>query len=128
MAPWRPITRGKPNMMGENEGHIGYFDVSIMLDREPPEDWLNFFESPVGIGIPYGHQPICLEGNEITFSVREDELTSYVKFVDGIIKSANDRYVTEVLPKLAADADRLAPPEAGEETRLDDLRKKGDEM
>ncbi len=128
MAEWRPVGRGKPEIVGVNRQYPGLLDVRVTLDADPPDEWAAFFERPSGVPISLSMHPPTLTGRLISLRPSDSELESYIEHIDLRIDAANRHYETESLPRIRARELREASIQAEERARIEDARRRADSL
>jgi hypothetical protein len=137
MNEWQSVARGAPDIVGLDEGGPGKDDIArveVSLSVVPPYEWTEYFRSPVGVTVPPDIRP-TLARDRLTFALPETRLEGYVAVLDELIAQANERYRTNVLPRLAKqqqDAElrsmATSAHEASSEEKLDALRRRAKEL
>jgi len=127
-AKWVPIKRGKPTPKSINEKYRGLIDVELALDRQPPAEWAQAFLNPVNVPISISMHPPKLVGSTVVIQPPDNELDAYVKHVDVRIDHANQRYEHEFLPEIEAARERDQRQHDEDQQRLDDARKRSEEL
>jgi hypothetical protein len=135
MNEWQPIARGAPQIVGLDEGGRDRDDtarVEVTLSAVPPFEWVEYFRAPNGVTPPSDIRAV-LAREQLSFSLPAPRLEEYMGVVDQLIGQANDRYATNVVPRLAkqaADARDRANREldgiTGNEDKLTALRRRAE--
>lgn len=137
MSEWQSITRGAPEIVGLDEGGPGKDDVArveVTLSVVPPYEWTEYFRSPTGVTVPADVRP-TLARDGLSFALPEPRLEGYVAVLDELIAQANERYRTNVLPRLAKQQEAAerrsmasSAHEATSEEKLDAIRRRAKEL
>ena len=125
---WKPIQREKPEVDRVDPDYEGLLRVRIDLNRQPPSEWARYFLNPIGVGISLSMHPPELFGSTISIRPPDNELAAYVAHVDERIEAANERYKREVVPALRKAAEEEAREEEGRGKRLEDARKRAEDL
>lgn len=124
MNSWKPITRKKPMIDGVDPEAHGLLNVLIPLDCDPPDEWRCFFENPVGVTISLDIHPPRIKGDEIWIRPPDEDMERYIRYVDERIKSANNFYEKEVLPRIIQQQQAEESAKIKHEKRLRDAEKR----
>jgi len=124
MSEWTPINRDEPRVEGVDPDAPGLLDVRIRLDAHPPDEWMEFFLRPVGVGISVSMHPPKLFGDEIRLRPPDNEVEKYVLHVDERIAAANKRFQSEVLPRRRREQDAAQRARQEQEQRLAEARQR----
>jgi len=137
MSEWQSITRGAPQIIGLDDGGRDRADIArveVTLSSVPPFEWVEYFRSPNGVTPPSDVRSV-LAREHLTFSLPEPMLEDHMAVVDALIAQANDRYLTNVVPRLAKQAEAArdrANSEldhiTGNEDKLAALRRRASEL
>ena len=107
MTDWQNITREQLEIIGLTPAGGSRSDnaqVQVTLSSVPPFEWMESFRRPTGVTGEYDDVRRVIVREAISFSVAEDRLEGYVAVLDGIIDGANERYRTNVVPRLERQA------------------------
>lgn len=128
LVTWQPVTRGRPEVQGAHPEYPGLLRVRIPLEGSVTEEWSYYFLRPVGVGISLSMHPPELCGRTIRIRPPDDELECYVRHVDERIGAANERYESEVLPRLQEAVERRKEVERQTARRLRAAREVASEL
>jgi hypothetical protein len=77
----------------------GVQEVSVYLDRTPPDEWREEFLHPHTNATRTSAAP-RLNGETVTFDCDDETFDDYMKSIDERIASGNQRYEEQVMPAL----------------------------
>ena len=124
---WKPITRGKPEILGVNARYPGLLDVRVRLSSNPPPEWARLFKAPSGhVTVP--GRTLNLSAATISVSLSDDELGSHVAAIDERLRLANEEFARDVLPKIQAREEQKKREEEEKAARLAAARKKAQDL
>jgi hypothetical protein len=96
---WKPIRReGLPRI---KVAKAGYRQVTVQLDRTPPNAWQEGFRNPPSVSFTSRASAVpMISGVTMTFECMDEAFDDYMKTIDQRIAGGNQRYEQEVVPVL----------------------------
>jgi hypothetical protein len=122
---WKPIQREGPPVI--KVPRAGFRQVSVPLDRTPPDGWQEGFLNPptVSFSSRMGAEP-RLVGATLTFDCVDEAFDDYMTSIDQRIAGGNQRYEERIVPaleraaresKIAEDSRVAAQAKANEDAK-----------
>ncbi len=128
MAEWEGITRVDQEAQGVDPQDPDLVIVDILLNRQPPREWVAYFERQSAEGCQDRVGPPQLAGDAITIRATVDELKTGVTDLDQRIAEANDYYATVVLPSLGPAVEAETAQRAARSKLVDEAQRILDEL
>jgi hypothetical protein len=125
---WKPIGRGRPQVLGVHPQYRGLLEIEIELDSMPSAEWVQAFNHPAGVSMSMSMHPPRLSGSTIYIRPPDQELASYIEHIDERIAAANATYEARVLPQERAAALREKQVKEEETRRVEEARKKSEKL
>lgn len=119
------IQAGRPELVGVDPHYSGLVRIRLPLNPPADTDWIKIFnELPPGVSYTLDlHHPVASQ-RSIEGLTPDDRVESYVAHIRERVDGTNRFYNTDVASRLKQEADRRREAAAEQRRRLDDVRKK----